>query len=441
MNHLPIALAFALTLALPAPAQAAALPAQSPAPVPLSLDHAIARALKAHPDMLAADVAARNAELGVADANAQRLQVVAEVASLGRHAQSGILDPTTTSSNMQLATANTNIELRVPLFTGFKIDNGVKAAEFQKEAASVGRRQSVDQLTFEVTRAFWGLRKGEQLETEQAMAIAQADQALALVRARLKQGSATPLDVDRAEVDLLTAKGDFLTLGSRTREARARLAAFLGVRPDEVLIAEPAELAADPPAGAAPVPVTAHARVAAEEARLAAAKARVDAAQGDRWPQVGLVSSYQHGNNPYNPQSGARGVNGSLSGTWDVRLGLSYNLFDMGQVGRQIERAENERQLAEAQLDRTRREVATNLTLAEAQLQALGERAQVTAAAAQLARRALAYAETRWSQGYASQVEVLDARRALWRARSQHVEARYDLLIAKAELTLARGRR
>ena len=450
-HSLWLALALVGALASPAAAQgvpqgpltveASASPAAPPAAsaaVPLTLPKALARALAAHPDLLAAEIDARIAELGLEDARAQQLQLVAEVATLGRHAQTGILDPTTPQASTDLATANTNLELRVPLFTGFKISNNIKAAEHRQAAATLARAQSAAQLRFEVTRAFWNLARREGQEAEQASMIAQAEGSLALVRARLKQGTATPLDVDRAEVDLLAAQGDLLALGSQTNDARAQLAGWLGVRPDEVAIARDA---VPEPEGGAPAPTEARppVRIEAGRASLAAAESAVAAAQGDRWPQLGLVSAYQHGNNPFNPNSGVRGVNTTLSGTWDVRLGLSYNLFDMGGVNRQIERAENVRKLAEADLDLARRDVATQAALTEARLATAGERRRVAEAGARLAERALRYAETRWAQGYASQVEVLDARRALMRARSQRVDATYDLYIAQAERVFVRG--
>ena len=425
----PVYAALAALLILAAPAEAAE---------PLTLVQAIERAMAAHPDILAAEVAARNAVLGLEDARARNLQLSAGVAGLGRRAQTGVLAPTGLGPTQDIAAVNTNLEVSVPLFNGFKLANNVKAAEFQGEASIAGLRQAASRLRLSVSQSFWNLRRAERLGLENDAAIAAATQALALVKARHKLGTATLLDVNRAEVELLTTRGDMLAQVATISDARARLAALLGVGPTEVAIAEP-ELEAPPPDPPRRTATSAPHRVVAQEASLQAATASAEAAKGDRWPQIGLVSAYQHGNNPFNPASGVRGIDTTFSGTWDVRLSLGYNLFDMGLVNRTVERAENDRKLAAADAERIKREVATDQALADVKLATAHERLRVAEAGATLAQSTVSFAQARWTQGYASLLEVLDARRALLKARNQRVEARYDVLIAVAELLYARG--
>lgn len=425
-----------------APCLAAAAPPE-PGAQPLTLDKAIARALASHPDLLAADTRVRNAQIGVDDAQSQRLQLTADISSLGRHAQAGVMDtqqaPSTSSDQ---AIANGTLALTVPLFTGFRITRAIDAANSTRSAAELQREADRADLTFQVIRGYWTMQRQILLEGVMASAIAQTRKTLALSEANQKLGRITALDVDRARVQVLNAEGDGLRAVGQTREARAGLASLLGLAPEAVTLVPvldteqpPAPLPARDTSG---VPDT-HPRRRAAEARVAAAAATSGVAGSGRWPQLALTSSYQYGNNPFNPALGASGVTPSLSGTWDVRLGLQYNLFDLGRVNRAVARADGDLALARAAAEAARRDVRNRLDLAASRAQNAGDRRVLAAQSGRLAQRALAWAEARFQQGYASQIEVIESRRSLLTARTQLVEALIDDRIARAELQLALG--
>lgn len=410
---------------------------------PLTLEAAIARALDTHPDAVIARTQIDQADLGVKDVRAQRLQLSADASVLGRHAQTGLLAENVSGTTTDQTGINGTLGLTVPLFTGGKLMQGLRAAERNRDAATFqGAMTRVDLITA-VKRAYWSLFRQEALLEAQEETIVQARRALSLTRASYDLGRLTPNDVDRAEVDALNAQDARLRLRALAEEARVRLAVLVGLPATEVAIA-PVSLAAvstDADALTWPDPeeaLASHPRYQAALARLEAARAGVAAAGGDRWPQLALITTYQHGNNPFDPLSGARGL-GSFSGTWDARLSANLNVFDNGRIGREIAKAEAELRIAEANLEKTRRDLRSSIEIALLKARSAHERAKLADRSSHMAAKAFGWVEARYEQGYTLLVEVHDSRRSLLTARTQRIEAIVDYQIARAELALALG--
>lgn len=428
----PLLLSFALCLSLAAPAGAES--------ARLTLDQAIARALATHPDAAIAGVQLKQAELGIVDVTSQRLQLSADASVLSRHAQTGLLASAGGASSTSDQTAlNGTFGLTVPLFTGWKLTNGLTSAERNRDAAAYQRAMTRAELTFEVTRAFWTLVRQEELAKLQTETLEQSRRTLALTRASHGLGRLTTQDVDRAEVDSLNTQDALLRQVGQIREAQARLASLLGMPTGELQI-QPSLSTVGPLAMPdAERALEEHPRVKAAEARVLAAEASVRSAQGDRWPQLALITTYQHGNNPLDPLSGVRGI-GSFSGTWDARLSAALNVFDNGRIAREIARAEGELAIARANLTKTRREVHATIELALIRAKSAQDRVALAERSGGIAAKTLTWVETRYEQGYSLLVEVHDTRRSLLSARTQRIEAQVDLEIARAELALALAR-
>lgn len=411
------------------------------APAPLTLDAAIARAIATHPDAALARTQIDQADLSVADVRAQRLQLSADASVLGRHAQTGLMGPNPPGSATDQTGINGTVGLTVPIFTGGKLSRSLQAAEHGRDAAAFQGSMTLAELQFEVTRGYWTLARQEALALVQAEAIAQSKRVLALTKTSRDLGRLTANDVDRADVDVLTTQDALLRAQAQVDEARARFASLLGLPPADLRLAETASSEAEPmafwpdPAAA----TEAHPRVAAAQARLAAAEANVAAANGERWPQLALMTTYQHGNNPFDPLSGARGI-GTFSGTWDARVSASLNIFDNGRIGRQVAKSELEATAARATLEKTRREVRSGIDLALIRLRSAQDRLALADRSTGLAQKTLGWIEKRYELGYSLLVEVHESRRSLLSAQTQRIDARVDYQIARAELALALGR-
>lgn len=435
-----LALFTSLSLALPAFA----------VPKPLTLSEAISRALATHPDAAIARTQLAQADLGVADVQAQRLQFSADASLLGRHAQTGLLADAVPSTTLDQTGVNGTVGLTIPVFTGGKLTQGLRAARSNRDATAFQGVMTRAQLTFEVTRAYWNLVRQEALIQVQEETLNQAQRTLSLTKAGFALGRQTSHDVDRAEVDALNTQDSLMRVKGAAEEARVRLAALLGMPASDVILAPPGSLVSTQVAASALTAqdatwpdldeaVAAHPRVRAAQAQLEAAEARIAAAQGERWPQLAVVTTYQHGNNPFDPLSGARGL-GSFSGTWDARVSANLNVFDNGRISREVAKAVAERDIAQGTLDKTRREVRSSIEVALIKVQSAKDRLALAGRASGVADKTLSWVETRYEQGYSLLVDVLESRRSLLTARTQKIEAEIDYQIARAELALALGK-
>lgn len=412
---------------------------------PLTLEAAIQRALASHPDAVMAEARTKVADLAIGDAQSQRVQVTTDVSFLNRTSQSQAFGstPAPSNANPNQSSYNGTVGLTVPVFTGFKLSNSVLAAERNRDAASAQANATRADLTLQVTRAFWTLRKAELIEDVQQTAIEQTERTLKLTRTGFQLGRQTISDVDRAEVSVLNAKGAHLQYRESTEEARLQLASLVGLPAQELEIdgepetlksalQEPAEADLLERLGKRP-------EIQAADARRAAAQASVAAARGDLWPQLSAIGTYQLGNNPYNPISGARDAGTGALGTADLRLAANFNVWDGGRTARAIARAEADLAQAEAELEKTRRSIRQEIDLAVVRVKGARERLAITERSDGIAAKTLKWVEARYQQGYSPQVEVNEALGSLVTARTQRVQALVDLEVARAELARALG--
>lgn len=418
---------------------------QALAAKPLTLEAAIRQALETHPDARTADARAQVADLAVGDAQSQRLQVTTDVSGLYTVSQSHSFTGGLGAGAATTQTPyNATLGVTVPLFTGFKLSHAVESAERTRDAALAQRTATRAELKLQVTRAFWSLRKAELLETVQEAAIDQTERTLKLTRVAYQLGRQTTSEVDRAEVSVLNARGTQLQYREATEEARLQLAALLGMPAGDVEIdgdpetlqsglVEPAQSELDRTLRARP-------EIQAAEARRAAAQASLESARGDFWPQLSAVGTYQLGNNPFNPVTGARDAGSQdLDGKADLRLTASFNVWNTGRTARAVARAEAQLQEADADLEKARRQIRSEIDLATVRLKSARERLAIAERSDGIAAKTLKWVEARYQQGYSPQVEVNEALGSLVTARTQRVQALIDLEVARAELSRARG--
>lgn len=418
----------------------------------LTLDQALEQALVDSPDLVSAEASARRAGLGIEDLENSRYSLTSSLTGQMVRRQSvhpGTADVFPTAAS-PAAVGVGSAELTVPLFTGFKMDNAILAAQHGKEAALAQLEATRKAVALDVTRAFWALARAQLVEQVQQANLDQADRTFVQARAKMRAGRQTQHDVDQAEVSVLSAKSDVLRSQGDTRQARTGLAALLALSADDLTITgipvAMIQSSGSRPPGVVPAPepidaseaLTRRPDVRALEQRVLSNKASEEAAKGDRWPQLAFVTSYQHGNALADSISGSRTL-GTLTGLWDLRLTASYNLFDFGRVDRAILRVGLERAEAESSLEKAKRQVRLDVARASERMRTANERLALGDRAAELALQNLIWVQNRFDQGYALFIEVADARSKLAVARTQRVDALIERELATAELKLAMG--
>lgn len=413
------------------------------AAAPLTWHEAVQAGLAASPELKQAEAELNKAMIGLQGAQAERFQYSSDVTIGDRYGVLGLLsNQTPVAANTPIA--NGMLMAKVPLFTGFRLSERIH----QAEAGVAGTRARADQarqdLIWAITEAYWQAHRAQLRLAIQSEAVDQARKSRDVVKTSYAIGQASGNELDRVEVSLLNQESDLLRAEGEVLAARDKLSALLQRDLTDVALAPPPAPGTIQPAAFRPTQALAEAvahrpDVRAARAQLEAQEAAVTIAEADRWPQLDLVSAYQHGNNPFIATSQNHDVLSSFVGTWDARLNLSFHLFDHGLIDRNVGRARADVEAARQSLETAKRraelevkQALRNLDLAKRRI-ALGERSET------LATANLKWLEGRFKFGYALPVELNEARVNLVTARTQRVDAQIDHQLAQAALQRAMG--
>lgn len=172
----------------------------------------------------------------------------------------------------------------------------MQGAEARVQAAEFARRDVMLTLIGEVARNYLDLRAA-QADVAQAEALAGADAELArLTRLRFDGGEASRIDAERAEAAARTSAAAVPEGRARAAGAAYRIAALLGVAPEEVVpgLMTPAPMPASPDSimvGLRSELLERRPDVRRAERELAASSADIGVATADLFPRVSLFGS------------------------------------------------------------------------------------------------------------------------------------------------------
>lgn len=294
-------------------------------------------------------------------------------------------------------------------------DAAWRARLVELEVANAWYALAAAQAQVELVDAFLELRREDVTRAEKLVA---ADRGV-------------PLDVARAEADLLTTQQRRIEAVAARDDAADALA---------VLVAEPADgtlRAADAPAALAapaqladPGDLAAREDLAAAERAIASARLAEEAQAWAWWPTLGLSANALVG-----PPTLTR-PNGFF---WSVTLNTSWLLYDGGaRLAREDALSARTRELELDLALRTRQERAAITRAARAFGVAVDSAAVLDAREANAAR-ALELARARFSAGLASSLEVRDATAELLDVRSARLANRLRVHLARNQHDLLVG--
>lgn len=287
----------------------------------------------------------------------------------------------------------------------------------------------------EVVRGYFALRA---IDADRALVqgtVASYRSTLGLTERRYAAGDLPELEVARVRSELAANESEVLALDRQRAQFEHALALLIGEAPGNFTLAS-AEWTPAPPQVPAGVPSAVLARrpdIAAAQQALLAAQARVGIAQAAWWPNLSLTASGGQASPELSDllKSGAR--------TWGIGTLLALPIFDGGQRRAGVARAEAELTGASVRL---REQVLVALRDVEDELAAvrlLAEQAQAQRRAVDAAARVSALAESRYRNGFVSQLELLDAQRVELRSRRQDLQVRAARVQATVGLMRALG--
>jgi len=418
---------------------------------PLSLEEAITAGLEASPGLHAArmsveSMAAKSREIG-----AGRLPSLKLGAGYTRLSEVPPFEvnlpifpnPIVVSQNY-FNNFNLRLSLQQPLFTGFRLQAGVEAAQFLEKSAGQDFEKDRVEFIFGVKSAYWGLARAREFEKIIDENIRQIGEHLKDVRAFFEQGLLTKNEVLRVELELSNAEIMRIDARNAAEVALTALNSLIGwpLETDVELTtsadSQASRLpAAEDPEKESPIETALSNRPELKSAdlRIKASEFTLKAARAGYYPQVFLSGNYYY----LRPNPRILPALDNFKGTWDLAISVSFDLWNWGQTKSQTEQAQA--QLAQA---RDARKLLEDQAVLDAIQSRLGlararEKVRVAGQAIAQAEENLRINREKFKQGVALNTDVMDAEVALLQAQMNRTQSTIDLVLAQAKLEKALG--
>jgi multidrug efflux system outer membrane protein len=344
-----------------------------------------------------------------------------------------IKDPTTFNVPATFLSAGVNLSYEVDLFG--RLAHTTDAAQLDAQAREALLQNTRLLVQTSVAQTYFALRA---LDAERALVRATVSaygDTLRLTESRFQAGDVAELDVARVTSEAAETESDALALDRARAEFEHALAVLVGEVASDFRL-PPAEWNAALPLIPPGVPSTVLARrpdVSAAQRSLLAAQTRVGVAKAEWFPNLTLTA--------------AGGVASASLGdlfqwsarTWGIGALLSLPVFDGGRRSAAIQNASAEFDAALASYRESILVAFKDVEDELAALRLLADQAETQRRAVAAADRATVLSGSRYSNGFVSQLELLDAQRSELRNRRQSVQVRSAQYQATVGLIKALG--
>lgn len=314
----------------------------------------------------------------------------------------------------------------------FKEYDASKADVRATEARYVNQRY---QVTLQTQGVFFNALRQADLREVARQRVRQAEHNLDIVRRRTLLGEATISDSLRARLDVVNAQQSVLQAETAVRAARFALGRQIGVsgpvEPSRPANLEPTELRMSQTEIMESAESVSPQVIAAGEASVAA-NANVSAARTAYFPSLRLSSGYNWSNQ-------SRAFTGGDT-SWSMSLSMSYPIFNGFQREANIDRARYVQRVARLQEDDARLAAREQADAALQNLLTAEQAILIAEEAAFLAAEDLRVVRERYGVGAATILDILISQSAADQANTDVITARYDYVLARAELEAILGR-
>jgi len=406
------------------------------------LVHLIDVAQRNHPETRRAwgEARARAAELGIAES--------AYFPSAALAAQTGY------SQAVRATLAGTEIVRGVAFDPGVKLawlllDFGRRDAERDRALqellnSNFSFNRKHQEVAFAVERAYYAFDASQAQAAAARSTLRAADAVLEAADLRYAQGLAAETDVLLARQEQARAAFEVAASQSAIEDARAALAASLGVSP--TLRLRVVELAAEPLPPELPATVELvidralerRPDLAAQLAALRAREAEVRRARADLLPKVTANASAGGAFHGYRAGPPFHGFHDD-DPFYGATLGFEWPLFEGFARENAVRHAESERDVAAADLAQLELRALREVWQAYAAVKTALSKNEFAAALVKASDDAYASALASYRAGVGTLLDLLASERDLARARSDAIASKAELLTSAANLALAAG--
>jgi len=411
---------------------------------PLRLDECIQITLENNPQ-----IGAQSWDVEVADAqtdaaSAQRWPALRAVSGYRHHLDDQRLigarapnEPGAWSSDI----LSGDLVLGMPLFTGGRIINEIRAAELLERAASHRLARTKGELVFNVSSTFYAIlgqrRVIESLEFSRKALVEHRKRVQDLITVQ----KAARVDLLRTEVRLADLEQRLVRERNTLAIQQRVLANLMGIPEEGPSLDVAGELERPETAaelsGNVAVALAQRDDYEAGRRELEGQAKRVDAARAGHWPTVALDAAYggRWAARDVNRQPGAD----RSEDVGSVGVSVSIPLFEGGRIEAGVRREKARLASAQESLRKLELQIGLEVQTAALNVSSSIERVRATEKAIEQARESLRIEREKYELGKGSITDVLDAQSALLESETNYARALAEYHTALAQYGLAMG--
>ena len=353
------------------------------------------------------------------------------------------------TSGSSSTTKQLSLNVSLPVYTGGRVKNSKRAAQAAARAAVFTAQQTEQELAAQTIIAYLGVLRGQELLTVADSNLATSRERRRVSGVRFDAGAAARLEVLRSDAELAASQQARIQASNSLAQSKAAVNILLARAPETPLRVENIETLTLPAVARFPlaeaataiarggaVPASADLRATVSETlpsllatdeNINAAQFNVAAQKSQRKPNIGLSLT-----GILRDPVGAIGR--SIFG---AGISLAQTLFDGGRISSQVREANASLDQARLGLTGQQLQVANAIEGSLLTLDSARKRLATTAVAILSAEEALRAANLAFEAGAGTQLDESNAQNALDQARTNAVNARFDVAQAQVQLAAA----
>jgi TolC family type I secretion outer membrane protein len=329
------------------------------------------------------------------------------------------------------------------LYNGGQNWNAIRRDRVGVENARWNVRVTENQIVTNVKVQYYNLLRAMRLREVAQEQVRLSEEQLRRSESMYEIGSVAKVDVLQARAQLGQVRISLYNQDKAVRQAQAVLNNAMGVdvnAPVDIVDPIGSEPLRPAPlmslAEATQMALGSNPTVQRDQIGIRSARINNRIARGGLWPTVTGSISYGRSGVAF------RDVYGNYGQNWNVslRLNISLPILNGTQTYAQIQQTQASVLVAEENLEQTRRSIVLAIKRALLDLETTSQVVELSNENIVAAEEGLRLAEERYRVGSGTLLDVFNAQVTLAQARSSLVSARYDYLIAQANLEDALGR-
>lgn len=356
---------------------------------------------------------------------------------------------TTTSRSSSTNTRQLSLNVNLPLYTGGRVKNSRRSAEAAARAAVLTSQQTEQELAAQTILAYLGVLRGQELLTVADSNLDTSRERRRVSVVRFDAGAAAKLEVLSADAELAVAKQNRIQASNSLAQSKAAVNILLARAPETPLRVETITTLALPAVarfplaqqataiaagGAVPASADLRAVVATDLPSLLATQENINAAQfnvaaqkSQRKPTIGLSLTGLL-------RDPVGFIGRSILG---AGISAAQTLFDGGRISSQVREANASLDQARLGLTGQQLQVANAIEGSLLTLDSARKRLATTDIAVLSAQAASDAATLAFEAGAGTRLDESNAQNALQQAKTNAVNARFDVAQAQVQLAAA----